>query len=405
MSTARRIVIVGAGVAGSIFCHGLGGRSDAEIICLERAFAPDHAEAGTGLNIGPNAIKTLACHHPDLVDPILGQSLLWRNWRISLTSGRVLMDLPLLDVADNYGIRIRWSELYRLLRRPVLNRVQFGTEATAFRRAHPDQGGPIVVETLDRRTGKTGVIDQVELLVAADGRYSRVRETFLGRPRPRFPGICIYRLLVERAGTDLIDDYEQWFNGPSRLLAFRIPDAALYIAGSFPIPPDADVPPEAMTAAALRRCYVPTEGVLSEQCAYLVDAIAERCADIHWARMQEAPIAFCDSERRILLLGDAAHPMVPTLGQGATQAVEDACVAAAELRAALHADATSDGLAAAVARIEARRRPRAAFAAGFSREATDTMLAGADPVAGSLAKTQPAFRTKLARLYRDAPTA
>lgn len=56
-------------------------------------------------------------------------------------------------------------------------------------------------------------------------------------------------------------------------------------------------------------------------------------------------------------------------------------------------------------RIEARRLPRVKFVTGFSRDATDTMLAGADPVAGTLAKTSPEFRAKLARLYRDVSAA
>jgi 2-polyprenyl-6-methoxyphenol hydroxylase-like FAD-dependent oxidoreductase len=100
----------------------------------------------------------------------------------------------------------------------------------------------------------------------------------------------------------------------------------------------------------------------------------------------------------VLLLGDAAHPMVPTLGQGATQSIEDACVAVDEIRAALRA---GDELSAIPARVAARRMERIRFVVDFSREATDTMLAGADPVAGTLAKTQKPFQDKLKRLYCD----
>ena len=41
----------------------------------------------------------------------------------------------------------------------------------------------------------------------------------------------------------------------------------------------------------------------------------------------------------------------------------------------------------------------------FSRDATDTMLAGADPIAGTLEKLEPPFQNRLVRLYRDAPMA
>lgn len=402
-SGRKRIVIVGSGVAGSILAYGLRELDNVEVICLERATAEDHAEAGTGLNVGPNAIKALRLFQPELAALLEAESLPWLTWRISLTNGRELMNLPLSKVADNPGIRIRWSQLYALLRRPVKQHVRFGTEVTAMRYARAGEAGPIVVETIDRRTGRT-VIDGVDLLVAGDGRYSRVRETFLGRPQPQFLGVCIFRLLIETARPDLVDDYEQWFNGPNRLLAFRIPGNATYIAGSFPIRPDEDVPAEAKRPDVLRALYTPTDAPPSAQCAFMIDAICNRVNEIHWARLQEAPAEFCDANRRILLLGDAAHPMVPTLGQGATQAIEDACIAAAELRAAF-ADGVDGNITAALEKIEQRRRARVEFVVDFSRDATDTMLAGADPVSGSLAKTQPDFLARLVKLYRDVPAA
>ncbi len=398
----KRIVIVGSGVAGSILAYGLRDLPDAEVICLERASADDHSDAGTGLNVGPNAIKALRRFLPDLADLLVSASLPWKSWRISLTGGRELMNLPLSQVADNDGIRIRWSQLYALLRQPVLDHVRFGVEVTAMRYARAGEAGPIVVETIDRATGASGVIDGIDLLVGGDGRYSRVRETFLGRPRPYFLGVCIFRLLIEQSRTDLVDDYEQWFNGPNRLLAFRVPGNGTYIAGSFPIDPDEDVPDEVKRVDALRALYTPRDGAPSAQCAFLIDAICSNLADIHWARLQEAPPVFSDPGQRILLLGDAAHPMVPTLGQGATQAIEDACVAVTRLRKALHG---GGDIGQALEAIEQQRRARVEFVVDFSRDATDTMLAGADPVAGSLAKTRPDFQAKLARLYRDIPAA
>lgn len=398
----KRIVIVGSGVAGSILAYGLRDLPDAEVICLERASADDHSDAGTGLNVGPNAIKALRRFLPDLADLLVSASLPWKSWRISLTGGRELMNLPLSQVADNDGIRIRWSQLYALLRQPVLDHVRFGVEVTAMRYARAGEAGPIVVETIDRATGASGVIDGIDLLVGGDGRYSRVRETFLGRPRPYFLGVCIFRLLIEQSRIDLVDDYEQWFNGPNRLLAFRVPGNGTYIAGSFPIDPDEDVPDGVKRADALRALYTPRDGAPSDQCAFLIDAICSNLADIHWARLQEAPPVFSDPGQRILLLGDAAHPMVPTLGQGATQAIEDACVAVTRLRKALHG---GGDIGTALEAIEQQRRARVEFVVDFSRDATDTMLAGADPVAGSLAKTRPDFQAKLARLYRDVPAA
>jgi salicylate hydroxylase len=55
------------------------------------------------------------------------------------------------------------------------------------------------------------------------------------------------------------------------------------------------------------------------------------------------------------------------------------------------------------ASVSARRTERAEFVVSFSRDATDTMLAGSDPVAGTLKKLEPAFTSRLERLYRDVP--
>jgi salicylate hydroxylase len=53
--------------------------------------------------------------------------------------------------------------------------------------------------------------------------------------------------------------------------------------------------------------------------------------------------------------------------------------------------------------IAAKRDDRIRFVMDFSLEATDTMLAGADPVAGTLRKLERPFQDKLRRLYCDAP--
>lgn len=394
MASRRRIVIAGAGIAGSLVTAGLMDE-DVDLHCFERVGLDDHAEAGTGLNIGPNALKCLAAYLPASAAMMIENSLPWKRWTIAETNGSPLMDLGLLDVADNPGIRIRWAELYDLLRAPIAPRVTFGAEVTGCARA-PD--GRLSVTWIDHKTGETQMLADVDLLIAAEGRYSAVRTQFFGSEAPNFLGVCLYRLLYPAGADCPIDDYGQWFNGPNRLLAFRVPGDFVYCAGSFPIPVNAPVPDAMKTSAALRAAYVPKRGRLSEQASYLVEQIERHVERIHWARLQEGSIRYGQAGEPVLLLGDAAHPMVPTLGQGATQSIEDACVAVDEIRAALRA---GDELSAIPARVAARRMERIRFVVDFSREATDTMLAGADPVAGTLAKTQKPFQDKLKRLYCD----
>ena len=391
-----KIVIVGAGVAGSLIASGLREREDCDVVCLERAGTADHAEAGTGLNIGPNAMACLDLHLPREAAAIRDASLPWRRWTVALTSGELLMDLPLDAVADTPGIRIRWSELYALLRTPIAPLVAYGAEVTDCSTAAAN----LAVRYADRASGETRDIRDIDLLVAGDGRYSLVRQAVLGGPEvPHFLDVCLYRILFP-AGPDCpIDDYGQWFNGPNRLLAFRVPDDLVYCAGSFPIPPGGATPEHMKRPEALAALYRPADGPASREAAYLIDAVVRHADAIHWARLQEGAVTFSRTPG-VLLVGDAAHPMVPTLGQGATQACEDACVTVDEIVAAL---AAGDSLAEVPARVAACRSERAGFAVAFSRDATDTMLAGADPVAGTLRKSGADFLRNLTTLYRDVP--
>jgi salicylate hydroxylase len=391
-----RIVIVGAGVAGCVMARRLALLDGVEVTCLERVARDDHSEAGTGLNVGPNAVKALRLVDPTLAQSITDASFVWRHWRISLTDGTVLFDLPLSEVADSPGWRIRWSELYRVLREAAGACVQYGCEITEIGRDNTDPRKTKVVWTQD---GTMRQLDGIDLLIAADGRYSSVRRTISGDVPVRHTGVAISRVLVPDTSNGLIDDYEQWFNGPNRLLSFRVPPDHIYIACAFPILPDAEIAPHQKMPDALRAAYTPANAAPSAQARWMIDAICANAADTHWARMQEHDLLYRASDCNVLYLGDAAHGMVPTLGQGATQAIEDAANAADLI--ARRFGAGQRDVAPWLAEIEALREKRMRFVMEFSLAATDTMLAGADPVTGTKHKTEAPFLKRLKALYRD----
>lgn len=391
-----RIVIVGAGVAGCLMARQLSCLDGVEVICFERVAPDDHSEAGTGLNIGPNAVKALMMTDPELAGAITRASYIWNNWRISLTDGAVLFDLPLAAVADGPGWRIRWSELYRVLRQSAAGHVRYGCDITQISR---DAADPSKTSIAWSGHGRAGRLDGIDLLIAADGRYSRVRRAISGEPRIDHIGVAIFRVLVPDTSSGLIDDYEQWFNGPNRLLSFRVPPGHVYIAGTFPIAPEAEIAEEMKTPQALRAAYTPGNGPPSDQARWLIETVCANVADIHWARMQEHELLYRAADCNVLYLGDAAHGMVPTLGQGATQAIEDACHAAAVMVHRVRGGQRDIG--GWLREIETARRDRMRFVMTFSLEATDTMLAGADPVAGTRHKNGAVFRNKLKALYRE----
>jgi salicylate hydroxylase len=391
-----RIVIVGAGVAGCVMARNLARLGGVEVTCLERVLPDDHSEAGTGLNVGPNAVKALTAIDPELADRITQASFLWKHWRTSLTDGTVLFDLPLTNVADGPGWRIRWSELYQVLREAAGASVRYGCDIS---NVGLDAADPRKTSIEWTQNGQAHRLDRIDLLIATDGRYSKVRRIISGEPAVRQVGVAIFRLLVPDTSNGLIDDYEQWFNGPNRLLSFRVPADHIYVAGAFPIPAEEPIADRMKTPDVLRDAFTPRDVPPSDQTRWLIDTVCQNAGDTHWARMQEHDLLYRASDCNVLYLGDAAHGMVPTLGQGATQAVEDAANAAALIMQRYRAGKRAvDGW---LSEIDSLRADRMRFVMDFSLDATDTMLAGADPVEGTRHKNEEPFQSRLKALYRD----
>ena len=385
-----RIAIIGTGVAGSVLAEMLMAAPGIEVEAFDRLSAGEEAEAGTGLNVGPNAMKALRLHLPERHDAVRAASLPWRRWFIEMADGERLFDIDMLEVAEEPGIRLRWSALYATLRAPVASITRHGCALEALEEDATGRLVPVL-----RGRGQLFRPGAYDLLVAGDGRYSQLRALTLGVGTPRFHGVALTRLLLPHAGYAPFDDYGQWFSGHARLLAYRLPGDAAYIAGSVPLAsPEAEIPDAAKTAAYQHALYTPA-GPTSRAFAWLRDAVVANAARMHWARLQESPLGRVALDGRVLLLGDAAHAMVPTLGQGATQAIEDGVLAGAMLRAG--------GDAYDVGRL---RDARVEWVRGFSRDASDTLLTGGrDAREGARDKAGPDFMARLRRLYTDVPDA
>jgi salicylate hydroxylase len=396
-----RIAVIGAGVTGSVVVRGLQSEPDVEIVCIDRG--PQETRAGTGLNVGPNGLQALARVDPELLSALESASLPWQQWRAGLTDGRQIFNLSLASVAERNGIRIRWSHLYHLLRDKLTVDVRYSTQPTEMGYA---DDGTLFVASEDLLTGTRERWDGFDLILGCDGRYSEVRQTFWGHPpQPEHLGVCIYRVLVDNTSDNLIDDYEQWFYQGSRLLTFRIPTGEVYIAGSFPIPKGEDVPEAAKNPEFLRRCYTPPQG-LGREAEFLVNAVCDHVPDIHWARIQAIPTVYGDAGGQVLCLGDSSHAMVPTLGQGATQSFEDACLFAALARQHLtqaRQAGTRVNVPALVREAESLRQERVEFVKQFSVEASDSLLVGSDPELELRRKMEPPFLNKLRKLYGEIP--
>jgi 2-polyprenyl-6-methoxyphenol hydroxylase-like FAD-dependent oxidoreductase len=163
--------------------------------------------------------------------------------------------------------------------------------------------------------------DHADLIVAADGIGSRVRAAlFPEHPEPRYSGLTAWRLLTstpEAAGAFS----ETWGRG----LVFGaacITVGQVYCYATAPAPVGADAADE---KAELLRLFGSWHAPIP---ALLAGADAKKILrnDIYF---MPRPLPSFHRDR-VALLGDAAHPMTPNLGQGACQAIEDAVVLAHE---------------------------------------------------------------------------
>jgi 2-polyprenyl-6-methoxyphenol hydroxylase-like FAD-dependent oxidoreductase len=282
-----RVGVIGTGVAGSLFIAAAQKRSgDIDVEGFDQVRSGERSESGTGLNIGPNAVTTLRRHGGIALEALRAASLPWQRWLIALTDGTALIDLDLLTVAEDTGMRIRWADLYAVLRSGSDSSTHYGRTLEAL---EEDSSGRLVPVFRDEDGGviRYGAFD---LLVAADGRYSRLREIADGPPKSDFPGIGTWRLLVRATADCPFDDLGQYFWGNARLLSFRLPNDCAYIAGSFPHTESGPIPNELQTAAAQRRFFQPASGVASRQVVWMLDKMERHFDEINWARTQEISI-------------------------------------------------------------------------------------------------------------------
>ena len=327
-SAAPHILIAGAGIGGLTAALALA-RVGASVAILERA--PALEEAGAGVQLSPNAGRIL-----DRLGVLAGlerQAFAPDGIRVrAARSGRQLSFMPL------EGARARWGAPYLVVHRADLQaallaavdgeaavRLHLGTAVAGFGTASGNAASG------DAATGVTVTIKQGALtravsgdaLIGADGVRSVIRARLVADAddRPLETGRTAWRTTVEAAALDTL---------------FRAPETQLWLG------PDAHLvhyPLRGGThvnvVAIIREAAASSGGWSASGNAAV---IGERFASWHRhaRRLVEAAPQWTTwplSDRRplpswnagpVALLGDAAHPILPFLAQGAAQAIEDA---------------------------------------------------------------------------------
>lgn len=334
-----RIVVVGAGLGGVAAAVGLH-RTGHEVTLLERA--AELREAGTGIVVMPNGFRALDTL--GLADGVRGHVMQAAHGGLRDRRGRPLLVADMARAQREIGapVMIERAELHRSLRAPLPSELVRTT--TPVERLEPDPGGVTVISEGEP-------VARADAVIAADGIGSTLRaQLFPGHSGlqrtgrldlrgmlPRPPGIApdlLVSQLVDRRSGAMFGLFPV---GVDRLYWFT--DSVLHGP-----PPDADEARRQMLS--LMADWHPLVTALIEATpptGIYVDPIA---------RLAEPLPSFAIG--RIALLGDAAHAMSPDLGQGASQAFEDAAALTRHLAGAEPAD-----VARRLLRYDAERRPRA----------------------------------------------
>jgi 2-polyprenyl-6-methoxyphenol hydroxylase-like FAD-dependent oxidoreductase len=327
-----RQVVVAGGAVGGMAAALLPARAGASVTVLERVAEP--AAVGAGLLLQPNGLAVLAGLGLDGQLAAAGHRL-GAAGTVRSASGATLARIRVPDFGGglDHVLAIRRSRLHDLL-------------LAAVRAAHPAVTLRLGAEvtgaggdgTVSFQAGGVAGTVTGDVVVGADGVGSVVRQggDFGARTRP---GSTYLRGLV--AGDDLGLEGEWWtplglFGGAP------MGDGTTYFYGSATRPPVA-VALAAGDLAGLRAAWaaaLPLAGRVLERVQDPAELLVNQVVRVDCERWHDG---------RLVLVGDAAHAMAPTLGQGANSALVDAAVLA-EL-------AGGGPPEAALARYTARRRP------------------------------------------------
>jgi salicylate hydroxylase len=316
-----RVLIAGGGIGGLTAAVALR-RAGVDVQVNERARA--FGEVGAGVQLGPNATSVLC--RLGLGDrmaeigfePAVMRLLRWQD------------DSPLGEWALAGRMRQEYGAPYYTVYRPDLIDALASALPPAVIRLNCAVTD--VEPTRSAATLADGTTVHADLVVGADGTHSAVRGATVGDAPARFSGMSAYRaLLPVRPGDDL--SVRLWFGPGRHLVAYPVgrgPDWLNLVC----VVPEPDWREESWTspgtAADLRDHFRDWSPALR--------ALLERVTEpvFRWALYDREPLATW-STATTTLLGDAAHPMLPFLAQGAAQAIGDAGALAASLSSSIPA--------------------------------------------------------------------
>jgi salicylate hydroxylase len=338
-----RVAIIGGGIGGLTAANALR-RAGVEVSVYEAA--GELKEIGAGVALHANAMRVLRfIGVEDAVRKVAGKTD-YAVTRDGIT-GRVISKTSRARFAELQGIEpatVHRADLLDVLAAALPE----GIASLAKRCVSVESTGSSAVARF-----ADGTEAEADVIIGADGIHSAVRTSLFGPDAPRFTGKICYRSVIPTAAVrggvlaDVAADNGQWLGPHGTIVLYPLRGEELInVVAHY----DDDTYRHESWVTECER-----DEVLERYQGWhesLLRLFAAGQTWYKWALYDRDPIPAW-TKGRVTLLGDAAHPMLPYLGQGACQALEDGAVLANAM-----ATSPSDPVAA-LAGYERIRRPRA----------------------------------------------
>ncbi len=306
----QNVAIVGAGLGGcsvaiALNQHGI----NAQVYEKARELRP----IGAGLSLFPNGLKTLEKIASGITKSLKDLGSQAETVNIRKSNGELIVQnsLTLMEKYQQPMLNIRWSCLQETLFANLSpDAVHLNHRCIGFEQTDSD-----VKISFDN--GKTVTSD---FLIGADGINSVIRQQLVGDGLPHYAGRLSWRAVIPYQHEQLSANEVTIMTGAEGKIFTLIDVGNGYIFWSAGILSTQSIMSENAVNAKARLLEIyagwsnPVEAIIQ----------ATPCEDIIERPIYDRPTLESWSNGRVTLLGDAAHPMVPSLGQGANTAFEDA---------------------------------------------------------------------------------